>query len=425
MYFLDVPPSHWAANDVNDLAGIDLHGYGKFIESIPYNVYEENYPAYDKMFPVETWTTEFNLGVYIKQSADNPISVFHNGVEVGYAELKLDENNNTVVVLRRAANPGSFVRIICPGKAKIDTNNLLQVPVGVGGTYKLPEKLLGFKNPEKFGDKHKDYYYIYDQEHQYLSEYATWKGAQLKRVPYFNVLDDLPATGKPNDYIYIRNAKNTDGAFYKWDTETNSWVVDAIPKENKMYTISPDGLLITPYGMHNELINIRYIVGLKDGFGNVMKSSYQLINEVTYAESNYMVYVNRYFPDTYVSRLQLIAFLDRLRVHLLLEYANYKDYSELVVTKSISKSVFSDVRSLTGYEWWWKHLANLENLKLSTGEYLLNFDENGSPITDGRPRPKNAKIGIYASGGKEYPVNRGETAWFLNRFRKYFLEILV
>lgn len=424
MYFLDVPPSHWAANDVNDLADIDLRGYGKFIESIPYNVYEENYTAYDKMFSVETWTTEFNLGVYIKQSADNPISVFHNGVEVGYSELKLDENNNTVVVLRRAANPGSFVRIVCPGKAKINTDDLLHSPVEISGSVKLPEKTLGFKTKQELKEKYKDYLYVYDPEHQYLSEYATWKGAQLKRVPYFNASGTLPTTGKPNDYIYKRTADGTNGAFYKWDTETNSWVVEAIPKENKMYTISPDGLLITPYGMHNELINIRYIVGLKDEFGNVMKSSYQLIDEVTYAESNQMVYVNRYFPDTYVSRSQIIALLDRLRVHLLLEYANYKDYSEVVVTKSMSESVFSDVRSLTEYKWWWKHLANLEKLKLSTGEYLLNFDANGNPITNGRPRPSNAKIGIYNSNGKEYPISRGEAAWFLNRFRKYFLEIL-
>lgn len=424
MQFLDVPPSYWAFNDINDLASINLYGYGKFIESIPYNQFETNYPAIDKMIPIQNTTKEVSLNMNINIGIENPLTVLLNGIEVGYAEIKLDKNNNTVVVLRREAPAGSFVRVICPGKVKMKENSPLNDPE-TASPGKLPEKYLSFLTDVELKRKYRGYYYIYDPDHLLYSEIATWKGVYLKRIPYYSASDQLPKTGNINSYIYVRSADNESGIFKKWDIETKSWVDEAIPKEDLMYTISPDGLLITPYALNNELINIKYVIGLKDESGNPIKNSYQLLNEVIYPESKKMVYVNRYFPESFVSRSQLIAMMDRLRVHILLEYANYKYYNEIVVTKDSNQSAFEDVRALAGaYKWWWKHLANLEDLKLSSGEYLLNYDENGNPITDGSPRPQNAKIGIEVNG-IEYPVSRGEAAWFLNRFRKYFLEILV
>jgi hypothetical protein len=115
MGFIDMLPSHWAAKDVNDLVDVNLYGYGKFIKSIAYNVFQLSYPAFDEVFKTTKSGNEINLGVALTESVENPIAVFLNGIEIGYTYLDVDLSGNTVVVLRRNVPVGSLVRVIALG----------------------------------------------------------------------------------------------------------------------------------------------------------------------------------------------------------------------------------------------------------------------------------------------------------------------
>jgi hypothetical protein len=426
MGFIDMPPSHWAAKDVNDLVDVNLYGYGKFIESIPYNAFVTGYEAFDKIFIAATYQNEFNLGVSLIQSIENPIAVLHNGIEIGYSEIKQDDLDNTVVVLRKYVPQGSIIRIIALGKPDMyqytdpegGDYNPLGIPKGVIYSGTLPEKQLSFKSME--GGKYTSYDYIYDLNYELFTETATVKGVQMKRVPFISLISDLPSTEpKFNDIYFVNETQK----YYKWDSSTSEWIEKTIPPENNLYTVSTDGKFITTYYMNNETVIINYLIGVKKPNGEGEERTYTKITESLYAESDSMIYTNRIFPNVFASMPQILTFLDRLRVNLLLKYTSLKNYSETVINKIYTSSAFQDIQTLSSEPWWWYYVKNLEDLKYHNGVYVLHYGLDGV-IDDSFPRPSDAKLGIYDLNGKEKAVTRGETAYLINRFRKYFLEIL-
>jgi hypothetical protein len=421
--FIDVPASHWANKDVLEMSDVPTYGYDSFIKSIPYNIMEEGYPVIDKIVQVNTMTNSINLGVRVVESPLNPISVYQDGVEIGYMRIE-STPNDTIIHLKRYVPQGSLVRVVAHGRPKMRqyTNpsapgyNPLGAPEGVNVQgVELPTKTLSYKST------YSGYSYIYDPSYSYYSEKATWKGTQLKRVPCIGFEMDLPAERPSiNTIYYVQN----NGKFYEWDVIDNTFKPTFTPSEQFLYTITSDEKFVTTFYLRNEVINFSYIIGLISN-GVSDPRTYRTFTQTIWAESNNVIYTNRFFPDVFVSKPQFIAFLDRLRVHLLLTYSSYKSVEEVIIQdKPMSDSAFIDIRYLPeDYYWWWPYLSNLENLKFKNGVYILNYGV-GLPQDDSEPRTWQSIIHMVDGSGNEVPVTRGEAAYLLNRFRKYFLEIL-
>ena len=421
--FIDTPASHWVNKDVLEMSTVPTYGYDPFIKSIPYNVMQEGYPVIDKIVKVNSMTNSINLGEQVTESPLNPISVYQDGVEIGYLRIEPTESD-TIIHLKRYVPQGAILRVICHGRPKMQQYtdpsgpdyNPLGAPVVVDSTdVKLPSKQLAYKS------KYNGYSYRYDPSYSYFSEKASWNGAQLKRVPCVRVEEDLPAE-KPslNSIYYVDEEK----IFYEWDVVTEEFEKVLSPSEYLIYSITLDEKFVTTFYLRNEVIKFSYLVGLVvDGVSDAR--TYKIVNESIYAESDRMIYTNRFFPDVFVSKSQIIAFLDRLRVHLLLTYSKYKDVSEITISDTeMYGSAFLDIRTLSGNPWWWPYLRNVENLKYHNGVYVLNYSTEGKPQSDDIPRSSHAMIGMLDSNGLDVPVSRGEAAYLLNRFRKYYLEIL-
>lgn len=421
--FIDTPASHWVNKDVLEMSTVPTYGYDPFIKSIPYNKMQEGYPVIDKIIKVNSMTNSVNLGEQVTESPLNPISVYQDGVEIGYLRIE-PTASDTIIHLKRYVPQGAILRVICHGRPKMQqyTNpsgpdyNPLGAPVNVDSTdVKLPSKQLAYKS------KYSGYSYRYDTSYNYFSEKASWNGAQLKRVPCVMNEGDLP-TEKPSlNSIYYVNDKEM---FYEWDVVTEDFKKALDPSESLIYSVTPDEKFVTTFYLRNEVVNFSYIVGLVSN-GVSDARTYKIYNEAIYAESDRMIYTNRFFPDVFVSKSQIIAFLDRLRVHLLLTYSKYKDVSEITISdKEMYGSAFLDIRTLSGNPWWWPYLRNVENLKYHNGVYVLNYGVDAKPQSDTEIRSGDSMIGMLDSNGLDVPVSRGEAAYLLNRFRKYFLEIL-
>ena len=279
----------------------------------------------------------------------------------------------------------------------------------------LPNKALSYMNT------YSGYSYRYDPSYSYFSEKASWNGTQLKRVPCVNSALDLPSEQPSlNSIYYVQDTES----FYEWNVSTELFEQVLEPSESLIYSITPDEKFVTTFYLRNEIIKFSYIIGLVS-YGVSDARTYKIINESIYAESDIMIYTNRFFPDVFVSKSQIIAFLDRLRVHLLLTYSKYKHVSEITVNKPMGDSSFFDIRTLSGGErWWWPNLRNVESLKYHNGVYVLNYGTDAKPQDDDQPRSEYARIGMLDANGLDVPVTRGEAAYLLNRFRKYFLEVL-
>jgi hypothetical protein len=421
--FIDTPASHWVNKDVLEMSTVPTYGYDPFIKSIPYNKMQEGYPVIDKIVRVNSMTNSVNLGERVTESPLNPISVYQDGVEIGYLRIE-PTATDTIIYLKRYVPQGSLLRVICHGRPMMkqysNPNSPNYSPLGApfdvdSEGVKLPNKALSYMNT------YSGYSYRYDPSYSYFSEKASWNGTQLKRVPCVNSALDLPSEQPSlNSIYYVQDTES----FHEWNVSTELFEQTFEPSEYLIYSVTPDEKFVTTFYLRNEVINFSYIVGLvSDGVSD--SRTYKIVNESLYAESDKMIYTNRFFPDVFVSKSQIIAFLDRLRVHLLLTYSKYKDVSEITISDTeMHGSAFLDIRTLSGNPWWWPYLRNVENLKYHNGVYVLNYSTEGKPQSDDIPRSSYAMIGMLDSNGLDVPVSRGEAAYLLNRFRKYFLEVL-
>jgi hypothetical protein len=422
--FLDVPYGSWFYNDITELANTPTHGYGKFISSIAYNVTEPGFPVYDKIFEITEMTTAISLGQVITESINNPISVYQNNVNIGYLRIE-NTANDTIVHLKRYAPQGSFIRVIAWGVPKMmqDTDpaqpnySPTRGPVVPDYTdVEMPNTALGFKS------KYPSYVYVYATNYEHFSETVRLNGTPLRRVP--SVLDTSLKQ-------YWREAYKTDilfveseNKFYEWDVSLGDYATTYIPSEELIYTITSQGKYITSPYLNNEFVTASYIIGIPQN-GIVREATYRVYTENIYAKSTKMVYTNRFFPSVLTTKLQTLLFLDRLTIHLILTYSSVRDVNDLLSDKEYTESVFADVRELASEPWWWKYIRNLENLKLSNGVYLLNYGPFGEVLTDATPRPTNTKLGyLNPITGYEQLITRGEVAYLINRFRKYYIEVL-
>lgn len=421
--FIDTPASHWVNKDVVEMSTVPTYGYDAFIKSIPYNVMQEGYPVIDKIIRVNSMTNSVNLGERVTESPLNPISVYQDGVEIGY--LKIEPTaSDTIIHLKRYVPQGSLLRVICHGRPMMQqyTNpdgpyyNPLGAPYRIDSDdVALPKKALMYSNT------YSGYSYRYDPSYSYFSERATWSGTQLKRVPCVANELELPTEQPSLNTIYYVDYNKM---FYEWNAVTERFEQTFEPSEYLIYSVTPDEKFVTTFYLRNEVINFSYIVGLVSN-GVSDSRTYKIVNESLYAESDKMIYTNRFFPDVFVSKSQIIAFLDRLRVHLLLTYSKYKHVSEITVNKPMGDSSFFDIRTLSGGErWWWANLRNVEDLRYHNGVFVLNYGTDAKPQDDDQPRSAYARIGMLDANGLDVPVTRGEAAYLLNRFRKYFLEVL-
>jgi len=385
--------------DVLEMSTVPTYGYDSFIKSIPYNIMEEGYPVIDKIVQVNTMTNSINLGVRVVESPLNPISVYQDGVEIGYMRIE-STSDDTIIHLKRYVPQGSIIRVVAHGRPKMRQHtdpsapdySPLGAPIGVyDQDVELPKKDLSYKST------YNGYSYIFDPSYSYFSEKATWNGTQLKRVPCVGFEVDLP-NERPsiNTIYYIQNR----GRFYEWDIIENEFKETLTPSEQFIYTITPDEKFITTFYLRNEVINFSYIIGLiSNGISD--SRTYKTFTQTIWAESDNVIYANRFFPDVFVSKPQFIAFLDRLRVHLLLTYSKYKSVEEVIVSdKPMQDSAFLDVRYLQEYYWWWPYLRNLENLKYQNGAYVLNYGADGNPQGDDKVRTWESMIGMVFSSGQ-------------------------
>lgn len=421
--FIDVRPSDWYYDPISELNDTPTYGYVKFLDNIPYNVMEANAPIVDKIFYITEMTSVISLGVQLAESINNPISVYLNGAEIGYLKIESTQND-TLIYLRRYVPQGSFVRVVAWGVPRMTQNLDRNAPNydPTGGP--VPANYTGVKMPSVqlgFTKDYPSYVYVYNPAYRHFSEVVRLRGTQLRRVPNVpdTTLKRFWREGFQTDYVYVES----EDKFYEWNAAENDYASTYTPTDPLIYTITSGEKLVTSPHLNNEFVTASYLIGIPQN-GIVRGNTYRTYTENTYASSSRMVYTNRFFPAVYTTRLQTLLFLDRLTVHLLLTYSSKRKVEEVLSDKEYTDSAFKDIRELDAEPWWWKYIRNLEDLRLSDGTYLLNYGMVGEALPDSRTRPANAQLGYLDYYGYSRLITRGEMANLLNKFRKYYIEVL-
>lgn len=406
--WVDVKPGDWFYNDVLEASNLVLDDDSFWITGMTYSAFEDGKPYLYYEADCTSAQTSFILPVYISPTADNPLSVYVDGVRVLYKDVlpNVPAEGQTQVNLYIAPKIGSIVSFISWGKPTLDS--FTNRPMDAGETVYPSVQL-----------SNSDYKYIpYWNRTQ---EYVVAFGHRLRRV-------DLPY--KPGDNIYT--------LFKQY-----------VGVSNDLYWISPQGILFTPYSLNGVTCTVSYYSLFKG-----------MVVENVRPSSPRVSHCDRFFPQAQMYKCELAALLNRIRRYFYVKFTDleapcgvdqtittylgqnvfkldghfeesglsvfvngsrvysgfnvYEDMNSVVFTTPFDKGIdvsflwqktsskFIDVNSAENTDAWWRpHVLELED-EVVDGVYILDTD-------DGNFYP-------YA------PVTRCQMVAITNRFRKWCLE---
>lgn len=272
--WIDILPGSWYFNEVIEASNIFLEDGEPFIQGIPYNVFDENAPFIYEEIDVVNDQKIFYLDHKIQPTVDNPLFVYINGVQTVYQDVVI-EDNKTKVTLYTPAIKGSVVSFASYGIPKLDDYNRPLVTSSDSISY--PSYKL--KNSDK-------YYFnpFYRNNRESLFAY----GKQLKRL---NIEDrEWERASDIQDLLRKHIGYSTD-----------------------VYSVSPDGVVYLPYNLNRVSCKIIYLYN--DKFVRTATETFK-------PESTNVLFVNRFFPNTLLSRAEAFTLLNRLRQTF---YSRYTD----------------------------------------------------------------------------------------------------
>lgn len=413
MKWLDVTPDKWFYRDINELTDIivkvkQLNNNGEVVESeqnfysgIAYNDFISGKEAVDYEFIATNKQIEFRIPSVVNPTSNNPLVVYVNGINVAIDKITPNSpSGKTYIKLTRPLREGSVVRAVYSGEPKMsvfigkdntpvlfsiesslivdylmrgdhvnlvsESGNYYQVsyprhknvfiektdavriaPAVITGNPTYPYANLTFDS---------GYSYLYDPYEGYTSEVVKCNGRQLMRVESQNDL------GFPDRY-YI-------------DTQNNRIYVS--------------------YELNKETIEANF---LERNLSGIIKIKYLILKP----SSNYVKYINRFFPDVFTTRAELIKCIDMMRMYFIEKYTDSEPYMS---TKTTSR--FADVNAIlqasVNPPWWWNYVRNIEDLKFKNGAYLLTGVGRGN-------------LGI------DLRVTRAEAVALMDKFRMWFIEV--
>ncbi len=266
--FIDVIPYHWAFNDIEEMYYQKIPDGTYFFSGIPYNIFEIGKRPVDIEIPVSvSGQSEFVIDGYINPTSDNPFLAYVDGIEVGYDEVVPDKPSigKSFIKLKRGVRIGSTVRFYSAGVPAMIENDIMKRPVGVDSNISTSLPYAQIPLDDLFS-------YLYDPLNALTVEVAKWNGRQLRRV---NLSDEIKFE---DDYSIINNR------------------------------------LYTHYYLNNALVEVIYLTQ-KDG---IIKSNYTILKP----HSDSIIYTNRFFPDTIMSRAEAITIVNKIRITMCMKYTD-------------------------------------------------------------------------------------------------------
>jgi hypothetical protein len=316
--FIDVTPDTWFFKPIDELYWCRDVDSRPFFAGIDYATFVAGKEAADILVSVTTaGQTEFILNKSITPTTDTPLTIYVDNVVVGYDECKPDQPTagQTYVRLKRGCSAGAQVRFFYAGEPAYVADDPLMRPMGLAGstgTAEFPNALIVLDT---------GYTYVYEPYNSYGYERFFFDGMQLRRVNSKDLIERLEDYAIQDGKIYVNGSLNNcsiTGVILEKDTTTGQY--------------STKYLSLTPH-------------------------------------SDLLVYHNRFFPETKVTRAETIVVANKIRK---LVYTKYSDMPAPDNNKTSSR--FADVQSklIAGETpWYWEYLRNVEDMQLSDGSYVL------------------------------------------------------
>ena len=267
--FIDIQFGHWAYDLVMEAANTTLADGTPLIEGLPYQVFESGKGYIYQEFEAGTNQVRYVLSKPVTPTESNPLYVFVDGVQVGYRNSGVKENETTAVNLYTPPAKGSIVSIMSPGVPKTDRGRPVISSEPFYPHYRL-------QNSDT---------YFYSSSPAY-KEYLTVFGKRLRRIAIPTAEGDGSVSGQDLARKYI--GKQTD-----------------------VYFISHNGRIFVPWDFEGMTGSITYAYNS----GGVKKVTEKFVAYTGSATdtTHEPYHLNRFFPNAWVSRAEAIEFIDRLR----------------------------------------------------------------------------------------------------------------
>jgi hypothetical protein len=350
--FFDIQPYNWFYKDVVDMESVLLDDDIPFVSGYPFNDFVSGFDRVDHIIDnITSPNSIFEVPRILTNTAQNPVIVYVDGIITIIDEVNpnVPTIGSTQIKLRRVVGTGSTIRVVQQGIPSVDPNNR-NTPIGVTKAFEFPSIQLDIPIGEN---------YIYNPFSNVSLEVAKFNGSQLKRIPYSSTV--------LTNYLFF---KGTDE-----------------------YTVSPSGKIYVPFDLNNQEIEISYSTSGSNGIENPRYKRGRV-------KSEQLVYFG-FFPDAVISRAEFFTFLNNIRIYLTRKLSDSDPFRS---TKTTSR--FTDVQSAINQNpnvWYWQHIRDLEEIKLSNGDYLINGRPDGN---------------LYVNS----EVTRAEIVVLLDLLRVWFVE---
>ncbi|MGA4519194.1 hypothetical protein ACPA0F_18210 [Solibacillus silvestris] len=267
--FIDLEFGHWAYDLVMEAANTTLADGTPLIEGLPYQVFESGKNYVYQEFVAGKNQVRYVLDKTVTPTDSNPLYVFVDGVQFGYRNSGVKTDGTTAVNLHTPPAQGSIVSIMSPGVPKIERGRPVIKSEPFYPHYQL-------KNAST---------YTYSTVAAY-NEYLTVFGKRLKRLTI------------PEDEYTGAGSGQTLARKY-------------IGKRTDVYYVSYNGRIFLPWDFEGMTGSITYAYNN----GGVKKTTEKFVawsgSPSDTASEPY--HLNRFFPNTWVTRAEAVEFIDRLR----------------------------------------------------------------------------------------------------------------
>jgi hypothetical protein len=455
--WVDVSESEWFFNEIMEASNIVLEDGEPLVTGIPYSSFIDGAPYLYEEQKGATGKTVFHLDVYVVPTAANPLYVYIDGVQTIYKEWSINAGKTDVELYVPAAST-SVISFVSIGKPEVDSFGKPNLQTN----YSYPQKVLD--NP-----------YYYDPFNRKYQEYCYAFGRALKRaqVPV-DAEDTMTSAQIATKYIgdkqdtYWIDSTGLIFLPYNLDGVTCQLQYTSIDEDNNVTLKGGNFHCAAPTG------NVRYnnrffpsaMITRQEAFSlidRLRKTFYSRFTDLDAPEANFYQEEISYYGQK-VFKLKgrvsggtslLIVRVDGATQTLGTHYTKFDDHTVLfiaplpenkLVTFTVNKtesSRFADVGDVgkmrkpdatvveysSSYSVWWaKNVMDMEDERISDGTHLIEgitttkfFD--GAVAVDNMNNPIGGSDPAQTWFMPQTPMTRAQTVAFLNRFRKWAVDI--
>lgn len=267
--WVDVNESDWYFNEITEACNTLLEDGEPLIQGIAYNAYWEGTPyLYEEQKGVKGKTI-FTLTKKLIPTPANPLLAFIDGAQTIIKSCTDNATGTSDVEFYVSPPSGSTISFTSMGKPDVDR---FGKPKMAGGTPTYPNKKLDWG----------DFYYYEPLSRQY-QEYLYAFGQKLFRVDVPAEEWTIPSNGQQLAAKYIGNKQDR---YIVSPADLGGWIY--LP-----YSLDGVTCRFTYNSLENEVIKMRG--------GNFQ------------AHGENVIFNNRFFPKAYITHLEAVVLLDRLR----------------------------------------------------------------------------------------------------------------